>query len=271
MLGKLLKYDLKSMFRTLVLIWAASLILAVINHFTLDGVNFSGTMTFIGQVIPMFLYVISMLAMAILTLIFVISRFYNGLLSDEGYLMFTLPVKPWHLITSKGISAVIVIALSILVAIASVTIIVPFSNVKWFFEALAKSIMKYTDITNWQLITLYIELFLLFIITLAKSVYQIYASISLGHLFNKHRKIMAFVMFIAISVILSIITYLFSNVIFSIDAYSLPNIYARYLSQNSAFANMNIIIVSMLVLSVIQLIIFHVITERILNKHLNLE
>lgn len=42
-----------------------------------------------------------MVALFVLTMIVIIQRFYKGLLCDEGYLMFTLPVKPWQLIATK--------------------------------------------------------------------------------------------------------------------------------------------------------------------------
>ena len=53
-------------------------------------------------------FVAVIVGMMIMTLILVIRRFWNGLLKEEGYLAFTLPVEVWQLIVSKVIVAAIV-------------------------------------------------------------------------------------------------------------------------------------------------------------------
>ena len=99
MLFKLLKYDFRSMWKTFSLVWAACLVLALVNRFTLpfegqtnvtigpgDGIlAFITALVFFGVLFAMFVAV----------MIFVIQRFYKGLLGDEGYLMNTLPVPTW--------------------------------------------------------------------------------------------------------------------------------------------------------------------------------
>ena len=46
-------------------------------------------------------------AMLVIAVIFVVSRFSKGLLGNEGYLMHTLPVRPWQLVASKLICGVV--------------------------------------------------------------------------------------------------------------------------------------------------------------------
>ena len=96
MLGKLMKYDLRSGIRTFALIWIGLAALAAINGLTLriafDGDIQSELANFIITVLPMVLLVALYVAMGIFMLVFIINRFYKGLLGDEGYLMFTLPV-----------------------------------------------------------------------------------------------------------------------------------------------------------------------------------
>ena len=118
MLGKLLKYDFRSMFRVFLPLWGALLAISFINRLTLNSnsMGIPGLVLFIA-------YIGIIFAVMAVTLVLVVQRFYNGLLKSEGYLMFTLPVKPWQLIASKGIAAMVVTVLSVFMAGLSVLII----------------------------------------------------------------------------------------------------------------------------------------------------
>ena len=87
MLGKLLKYDFRSMFRVFLPLWGALLAISFINRLTLnsDRMGLPGAVLFIA-------YIGIIFAVMAVTLVLVVQRFYNGLLKSEGYLMFTLPV-----------------------------------------------------------------------------------------------------------------------------------------------------------------------------------
>ena len=131
MFGKLLKYDFRSMLKQFAFIWPAALVLAVINRFTLNGLDSSSAVGETTAGITMLVYVAILVAMFAVTMIFVIQRFFKGLLGDEGYLMHTLPVRPWELIGSKLLCAVATTLLSIVVAICSILFIVPWDGVNW--------------------------------------------------------------------------------------------------------------------------------------------
>ena len=53
MFGRLVKYDFRSMFKQFGFIWPAALLLAMVNHFTLFGLNSTSTA---GHRIANFLY-----------------------------------------------------------------------------------------------------------------------------------------------------------------------------------------------------------------------
>ena len=128
MFGKLLKYDFRSMLKQFAFIWPAALVLALVNRFTVNSfvTSASGLRQTVSGV-AMLVYVGIMIAMFVVTIIFVIQRFFRGLLGDEGYLMHTLPVRPWELIGSKLLCAVVTTLLSIVVAILSILLIMPIS------------------------------------------------------------------------------------------------------------------------------------------------
>lgn len=123
MLGKLMKYDLRSGIRTFSLIWIGLALLGAINgltiRFVLAGDTQSGLVSFVFGVLPMILLVALYVAMGIFVLVFIIDRFYKGLLGNEGYLMFTLPVTSAAHIASKALTSMIFSVASAIVALLS--------------------------------------------------------------------------------------------------------------------------------------------------------
>ena len=127
MLGKLLKYDFRSMWKQFSVIWPAALILAFLNRFTMFGMDNPGGSAF-GEwmgVISMGLFGGVCFTMVILSAVFVLTRFYKGLLGDEGYLMHTLPVRSWQLVLSKLICALATTVVNGIVGILAMFLMMP--------------------------------------------------------------------------------------------------------------------------------------------------
>ena len=186
MFGKLLKYDFRSMWKQFAFIWPAALALALINRFTISGLDSSNVVGEIASGLAMFVYVAILVAMFIIVTIFTILRFYKGLLGDEGYLMHTLPVKTWQLIGSKLLCAVVTTAASVVVAVLSILLVVPFGlhDLQEFIHALKYLFSGWTGETVHVIIAL-LELVLLMLISFAAGYLQLYLAMSIGHLFNK--------------------------------------------------------------------------------------
>lgn len=83
----------------------------------------SGTIGGLSQLTAMLVYFGLCVAIAVVTFLVVVQRFYKGLLGQEGYLMFTLPVPTWQLTLSKLVGATIMTILSGIVGILSVFIL----------------------------------------------------------------------------------------------------------------------------------------------------
>ena len=112
MLIKLFKHEAKSVFRLLLPLYGAALVLTGLCKLTLlfgwfgssnlwvaipSGLLFAGT-------------ILGLVALMFTTVLIVVLRFYKNLLGDEGYLLFTLPVTPTQLLLSKlliGVGAVL--------------------------------------------------------------------------------------------------------------------------------------------------------------------
>ena len=220
MFGKLMKYEMKSLSKGLIPLYGAILAVALINSimWSVGGngpASTSGTIGGLSQLTAMLVYFGLCVAIAVVTFLVVVQRFYKGLLGQEGYLMFTLPVPTWQLTLSKLVGATIMTILSGIVGILSVFILGSV-GINWgaFFRDLGQLF------ANWDLDMTFIciELFLLGIVSTASMVTDIYIAMALGYLSNKHRVAMSFVWFIVIQTALSFLTGLLGIVLGNIPA-----------------------------------------------------
>lgn len=277
MTGKLMKYEIKSSMKLMAVIWAAliaaSLLFSLSLHVLTDiaverpggGISFAiGIFEFITGL----MYFAVFVALIVATLVIVIMRFYKGLLGDEGYLMHTLPVKPWQLITSKGIIAALIVMISVLVAFLSILVLVGVSGLEMIpkmFGALG---------AIWEeeprMVLVIVEAIILLVLSVLKSVYQIYAALAIGQLANKHRILLSLGAYIGISMIMSI---LFLLIVAASDSVGTISWLSVFIANNDSdpFAISQMAIGIMFVLTAVQLAAFHVVTERILSLKLNLQ
>lgn len=120
MLKKLLKYELKATARTFLSLYIILFAFAIINRLLSPLSNLG---LYVPQILSMIVYVAILVGMFVITFAVMIQRFYNNLLSAEGYLMFTIPVQPWKHIVSKLMVSMMWAAASWLTAIISIFII----------------------------------------------------------------------------------------------------------------------------------------------------
>ena len=120
MLGKLIKYEFRATQRTILPLLAASLVLGVLANFSMRALDRAHS-TFIDtlNVIVLMLFVLSVFACLLMAAAVMIQRFRHNLLTDEGYLMFTLPVSVHALLWSKLIVSVVWFAAAGLVCLLS--------------------------------------------------------------------------------------------------------------------------------------------------------
>ncbi len=119
MFGKLLKYDLKSVWRfafPILIVMVCAGVVGILNHVIfLSGIAgsmdswpaalvvlASGAYTLLGQGVNLILMVAPTAVMIVVCV-----DFYQTLVTDQGYLTFTLPVKTEMLIASKVVNAMI--------------------------------------------------------------------------------------------------------------------------------------------------------------------
>lgn len=113
MLGKLLKHDFKALFRNYSLLFAVLLLVTLLYKVCLllpKNIVLNFTNGLMGA-----LYVIVILGCLFGAAAINIVRFYKNLVTDEGYLTFTLPVSSKQIVASKLISTLV---MDVLMAVA---------------------------------------------------------------------------------------------------------------------------------------------------------
>lgn len=201
MLGKLLKYDFRAMWKQFSMIWLAALVIALINRFTLpfNRQGGLGTENELLAVITISVFIGVMCAMFVVAMVFVLTRFYRGLLGDEGYLMHTLPVKTWQLVFSKLVCAIVVTVVNVLVSFLAMFLMMPINWIEVFdmelWKRLVQGMLRQPDAL------LYLaEFFLLCVVALSLMVTMVYLSMAIGHLFHRRRVLMSVVAFFALDI-----------------------------------------------------------------------
>lgn len=184
MLGKLLKYDFRSISRSMFPVYALtiglSVLLSVMARMRLDSSQIF-TAAFV-------LFVSLIVGSTIGTVILLNQRFSVGLLGNEGYLYFALPVKTEEHICSKLINAIVWGLMQVAVVGLSaflMGLIASEVGLKEIIGAFSR-ILPNIDANTWIMLGKALLLMLLEIVAL---VCFVYLCDSIGHLFSSHRKL----------------------------------------------------------------------------------
>ncbi len=113
MLGKLLKYEVKDTLRIIPFFYAITAVLACLS--LLAGKLELGWFKVTSSVLLLLVGI----AVFVVTLVVICMRYYKNLYSNEGYLSFTLPLKPHLHLVSKSIVSFMWAILSVLVCLGA--------------------------------------------------------------------------------------------------------------------------------------------------------
>ncbi len=200
MLKKLFRYEWKACWKLMAVLNAIVIVLSVIGLFVFrNDFWYSSGRDDIGQVVSgavmsayFITYFMSVASLGFVVNLYFYIRFYRNLYTDQGYLMHTLPVKPWELIWSKAFVGLIWQFISTFVLIFSV------------FGVIFNTVAKATDESIWDMFSkMFSELFenvsggwiftigllylLLAIAGACMSMFLGYTAISIGQTFKKHK------------------------------------------------------------------------------------
>lgn len=266
MLSRLLKYEIKATGRVFLPLFLALLAFAGISRLiALVGQQQWDT----PEAISILIYGFIMVAMFVMTFVTMIQRFYRNLLADEGYLMHTLPVKPWQHIVAKLLISMFWIVVSGIVAFISILILaLERGDLRDIVASVAPFLRQVLDqFGNWTYL-FSLEMLIGSLLTLASGILLIYASMAIGHLFRKHRMLASFGAFIGLNTLSQILFEILIKIPMIAPFAGMP------MNADELQAELPIIqeyVIYGIALSVLICAIYFAVTQYILSKRLNLE
>ncbi len=274
MLIKLLKYELKATGRIILPLYAF-LVLASAGLALNMRLSGNKEQTRFLTIILLILFAVAVAAVFIATAVLIILRFYRNLLKEEGYLMFSLPVSTGQLIISKTICPVIWMILSLIVGLFCGFVMERILGTGTAFYDQVK-VMWTVLIGNYGwAVTLRIFLILAAagILSIMESIFQLFASMSIGQMWGSHRilgSILAYIGFSALETAASV----FLNLRRFSEQVSLPSP-ADQAAQTElgAFLVNDIMPASVWIIGIaaVGVAIYGAITWFVLDRRLNLE
>lgn len=259
MLRKLLKYDFRANLKIFLFIWPAIILFALLERTMLYLDSDSRAVTVLISLTTT-LYGLAIFAACLFALVVSITRFYSGLLKDEGYLMFTLPVRPWQLVLSKFLTAFVTCAITIGLSVLSFSLISkdPIGTLRNLF---------YSDSSFMTTGNLILGIVML-AFALASELLKIYLACSVGHLARSKRVLFSVLFYYGLNVLIELLAV--SVVMIGISA-PISDSIEHFLESFTPAGCIAVVFGFLTVLLAVIGCIYFFITERILRKHLNLE
>lgn len=264
MLGKLMKYEWKATWKLLLSANLVTLVMAVLAWALENVVKYSAEYSIVDfmQTIVLFTFFISVLAVSVGTVIYLIHRFYTSTYGDQGYLLHTLPVDTHHIIIAKVLVSTIWVLITewIIVFSAMALIAGNVDTLKNMMEGFVDAL----EFLGAEKVTVFtgIMTMIAVIFSLLARVLKVTACISLGQLSSNHKLMVSFAWYIGIYVVQRI----FQTVYIAI-------MLAFYKSRSdvsfsSIFrSNWEILLLSGIIYSVL----FYLLTWYVMSRKLNLD
>lgn len=263
MLKKLLKFDLKNVFKFLSVFYILGILSAIITRIFLS-INDSFICEIIGKICSGI--TISMIANILINNIMrVWVRFKNNLYGDESYLTHTLPVERKSLYQSKFLMSIVSMFVSSL-AIILIIFIAYYDQMKFtFLKDILTNISKAYNMSVFEIIFDFLAIFSLEMICIVQAGYT---GMILGHRKNSNK--------IIYSVIIGVLTYLASQIITLLFLFVAgifdKNIMLLFTTNNLSSPSLitKIIYIAIVAYSSL-LVIYYVFNKKIFNKGVNVE
>jgi len=277
MLGRLFKYELKATSKVLVPIYIAFIAITIISRVSIDLQVDEGSLWSFINGMGLFVFIISAITMFVATAIVIIWRFYRNTSSDEGYLLFTLPVKVDYIIISEFLCALIWGFLMSVFAVLGIFLMIFNRNVDdniinfSYFGNILSSLTA-------DGIKAIFYLFLDILISTFQEIMSIYCAISLASLFNKHRLIFSATFYIGLLIVVNAFAILIMNIVEKIFPSGVYNAYSEDISFSDIVTSWNTDVAPIInsVVSIVDWVLVvvisieYIIIRKILSKNLNI-
>ena len=263
MLKKLLKYDLKNIFRFLIIFYSLALFFALLTRifFNIDN---SLIMNIIGEVCSG-ATISMMFSIIINNLIRLWVRFKNNFYGDESYLTHTLPIEKKTLYLSKILTAFITTFTSVLV-IAIVLFIAYFS--KENIESLKNILLPLANILDSTIFKIILAFLFVFFLEFLNILQAGYTGIIIGHKMNNNK--------VGFSVLYGFITYMITQVfalvmLFIVALFNKDLMNLFYTTEMINLDMINLVIYLAIIIYTITLIVGYIVNTKLFQKGVNVD
>ncbi len=260
MFFKLLKYDLKSIYKSILIIDIVMILACGLTLMTLDNIEPNNILVGIMGVTTSFI-IIGAIVVYFYT---IFNRYSKSIYGSEGYLINTLPIKPWQIVLSKITSSVIMGIFTMICGTICISFFFISSGIH--FSDILNVIEYYGSEKSLHIISSIILFGIVMTFSIITEIIKIYSIISISHIsiFERYKIIFGVVLYFIISQIESIaVEFSFGKILE--NAYSVNNFAEASSSILSSFNSYNIY---SLIYTIIMGIIWYFIAVTVINKKL---
>ena len=291
MLGKLLKNEFKTTYKTMLVIYIVTIVTTL--GFCLFGVRqfysyswntpANETLRRILGVLGVtftIAYVIIVIALVILTYVLMCERFYKSMYSEQGYLTHTLPVSPLSNLNARLITSVVWLFVSGIILCISILLIGISISPQEFWEDLRSFSYNVFDAacvysTGYHFPVFALILLLLILAACANALLLVFAALSLGQLANLHKLRAA----IGFGVAFAFLEQFAATMVMVHIVYKVVDMFSSYDTTRSMIehsghlmrVSFQTTLWSMICIFVVFAALYYVICAVIVKKHVNLE
>ena len=208
MLGKLIKHEFRATGRLMAPLFGALVLLALVvraNDLVFQHVESYSAFLNILNTLLIIAYVLALFGVMVLSTVLMIKRFHQNFLTDEGYLMFTLPTSVHSLLWSKLITAALFFIFTFLAEALSVAIVVWRGGLaREMFTGFADLFRAMDSYYMANGLAFALEMLALLFVSLLVTCLLFYAPMSIGYSFANHKGLLSVVFYFVIQAVLQI-------------------------------------------------------------------
>lgn len=266
MLGKLLKQDFRATARIILPVYAAVPVLGLFTGLITRLCESQSNIwiSILGSLVS-FVFSLALIAAVVTTVVLMILRFYRNLMTDEGYLMFTLPVSTTELICSKLIVSVVWFLGALAVDALGLLVTGRFGS----YQDAVRFQVTYTfgmPMTGSQSAGLIVETVFFLLLCCIALCLMTYAAMAIGQSFKKNKGLMSVVFFFVLWIGTRMLLTLIFGLLFGLGAQPLPAMTAMPLLKS-----MYILLGCGCAGALAFCVGFFFLTHGMLRRHLNLQ
>ena len=260
MLGKLLKHEWIATIRRYALFYlvlgAMTLFAAVIHALPADNFFFN-----MAEGAVLVLYVVTVIGVCFCSIGMAVVRFYKNMVSDEGYLTFTLPAKVEELVLAKFLVAGLWQMITVALCIVSLFLVFVPGHIE------RKELFDGISYLSDQVGTLFPIFLAMLLCSLIYQLLLYYLSIAVGQLFGTYKILASVIAYCAISFVVEIAMLLILLGVFAVIGFDKMNMFMNSMPAADVMTKIYFLCMGWtIILGVVE----YFVTCHLLKKKLNL-